>query len=413
MLYGIYGWRAQMGVLETLNDAITSDTGVKVRNAAVAGLSSIEGGKPEDLYQGPDGKFNPEVFKRALMRTAATSPQAGALYEKVLNAQVQGVPVGGMLTQAIRAPKITYKINKKSDLGSIALDSAKDYYDERAFQAARAQALSGMSQAVNELTMKQQQANAKATGYYAAEAALRTTGKVPVMRSQKYDMDKLIELADKEYFAETGRRLTDDEKQYAWDALKKGYKRGFAKKGLNLVYQHLPGGLEGQRYRAAHDTVSRNRIQTAQRGQMIGEALGKAYEKTNQVAAMQKRSKRVTGPHVNIGKLMDTYKQLEAQEQMMKGGGVKTGSADNPTLLNALSREDFETRPAGITRLIYRRNFDEVGGARRYADSLAHDDFKDDGITTGEKLSLKAGLSKYLRERSFMDDPLFEISDEI
>ncbi len=399
-----------MSTIDLVNAAVNSDTGMQVKNALIAGLSSVEGGKPEDLYQNEEGKYDPEVLKRTVARTLATSPQAGELYEKALDLNVQGVPVGAMATQLIRAPQVTYKVNKKSDIGGIALSGAKDYYDERNFQGAKAQTLSGMGQAVNELAMKQQQATNKVTGYYAAEKALKTTKNMPWFDGQEFDPDKLIELADKEFFAETGRHLTDDEKQYAWDALKKGYKRGFAKKGMAVVYSNKPGGLNGQRYAAALDTVGRHREQTAQRSQLIAGALQQANEKVNKVLEMQGPEKRVKGPRVNIGKLMDTYKQLQEQDKLMKnGGGVKTSAADNPTLLSALSREDFLARPAGITRVLYPRNFDEEGGASRYAAALEHTDRG--AVTDNEIMSLKTSLSKYFRERMIDDDKLFELKN--
>lgn len=102
---------------------------------------------------------------------------------------------------------------------------------------------------------------------------------------------------------------------------------------------------------------------------------------------------------------MDTYKQLNEQDPV-----VKKGSADNPTLLNALSREDFEARPIGITRVTLRRNLDEEGGAGRYADALSHAWMQTD--EDKDTASLKTALHKYFRERSFDDDAMFDMTED-
>lgn len=384
-----------------LNKAADSVTGRKLRNAATAVAGSIDDGNllSGDLWQNSDGRFDPGILRASVVRSLASSPQMERLYDQAADSQY-----GAIVDQLARGAKSTYAINKKTDVGSQILKGYKDRQDARQFTAAKGQTLSGMSQTVNELAAKQQKAINKTKGYAAVDKALQTELRIGRGR-RKFDPDQLLEAADKEHYMSTGEHLTDDEKQYAWDALRKAHKRGFNKKALNIVYANRPGGLNASRYRAAQDTVSRHAAQTGQRAQMIGTALDQANQTLDRVLEMQGPDKRIHGPKVNIGRLMGTYKQLNEQDPV-----VKKGSADNPTLLNALSREDFETRPVGITRVTLRRNLDEEGGAGRYANALSHAWMQTD--EDKDVLSLKTALHKYFRERSFDDDAMFDMTKD-
>lgn len=390
--------------LETVNNKLTqalqSDKAQKGISALKAGLTSVDDAEGlRDLWEDQNGKFNADILKNSLARTLASSSYANQMYDKALNSQY-----GSMADQLSRAPKLALKIKRKNDVASIALKGFNDRADERRFQAAKAQTLSGMSQTVNELALKHQQATQKATGYNAVANALRTQGTMKFGK-KGFDPDFLLEQADKEHYMATGQHLTDEEKQYAWDALKKGYKRGYAKKGLAIVYNRKRGGIAGQRIRAAADTVGRNAEQVGLRAQMIGGALGEANEKINKVMEMQGTDKRIRGPKFNIDRFKNTYNALEKQREE---AATKKSAAEAPTLLTALSDTGFASRPIGKTRVLVRRTLDEDGGMSQYADAVIHSQ-GNQAVSESEIMSLKTALKKLYRERAFLDDIDFSL----
>jgi len=364
-------------------------------SAAQSGLTSIEGTEDfGDLWEDQNGKFNANILKNSLARSVASSSYANQLYDKALDSKY--APIVNMLSNA---PKVALKAHQKSPVGATFLSGLKDRASDKTFQAAKAQTLSDMSQAVNELARVRQQTNQKTRGYSAAARALDTL-KGMKFGNKDYDAKKLMDRADKEHFMVTGEHLNKEERQYAMDALQKGYNRGYAKKGLGIVYARKKGGLAAQRLNAASDTVSRNAQQAGIREQMVGSALEQANAKVNQVMNMQGVNKRIQGPKFNIDKFRDTFKMLN--------GGTKTSAADGSTLLTALSQTGFATRPIGITRVLVRRNLDEVGGADRYADALIHSQ-GNQAVTESEIMSLKTALKKFYREKEFLDDIDFKI----
>lgn len=399
-------------VSNKLDSIINSKTGQKVTAGIHAGLSSLDdAGSFGDLWEDSNGKFDPRALKGSITRSLASSSYANKAYDKALDSRF-----GSMADQLTRAPMLTLKANRKLGEGATVLRGFKDRSDDRKFQAAKAQTLSGMGQAVNELSTKHRQATQKATGYSAVANAFRTQGNNKFGK-KGFDPDYLLEQADKEHYMETGQHLTKEEKQYAWDALKKGYNRGFNKKSLGVVYdsgfRHRKGGLGQRRMQAAADTVGRHAEQVGTRAQMIGGALQQANEKVNKVMEMQGIDKRIRGPKFNIDRFKQNFENIQAQ-QKAAAENTKKSAADDATLLTALSQTGFATRPIGKTRVLIRKDLDKDGGAERYADALIHsqgmrDDGNYGGVTDNEIMSLKTSLKKLFREREFLDDVDFKL----
>lgn len=372
-----------------------SDAVKNLSLGASALMGSVEGGSLGDLVNDPQtGKFNPEVLKGSLVRTAVTSPQAQQLYDKLIESKY-GQIAGAILNN----PGLNVKLNRKTDVGSTIVKAYKDRMAQRQFAAAQGQAVTGMSQLVNDLAETQRKTQEKAVGYAAVEKALRDQRLIGY--GKKFDPDYLLDAADRAQKAATGEGLTDEQKQFAWDALKKAYNRGFKKKGLPTVYSRKLGGIEGQRYAAATDTVSRNMNQIAVRGQMIGNTLEQANAKLDKVLSMQGPESRIKGAKVNVGKLMGNYQQLKEQQNAAE----KKAAADG-NVLDALSQVGFDDRPIGKTRVLVKRDLQDKGGAQMYAENLIH---SQSGVTPIEAEALKYSLKRLLREQKFDDSETFQL----
>lgn len=385
--------------LQKVNNGLNQVMGSKpVRtavNALQSGMSSVDGTDDfSDLWEDQNGKFNAEILKDSLTKSLASSSYANQLYDKALDSKYAPV-----VNQLANAPKLNLKLHRKSNVGATLLSGLKDRASDRTFQAAKAQTLSDMSSAVNELARVRQQTNQKTKGYAAAARALDTL-KMMKFGPKDYNAKDLMARADKEHYMVTGEHLSKEEKQFAMDALQKGYDRGYGKKGLGIVYARKKGGIAAQRLNAASDTVSRHAQQAGIREQMVGSALEQANAKMNQVMNMQGVNKRITGPRVNIDRFRDNFNLMQ--------GATKKGAANGATLLTALSQTGFATRPIGITRVLVKRNLDEVGGADRYADALIHSQ-GNAAVTEDEIMSLKTALKKFYREKEFLDGITFKI----
>lgn len=385
-------------VLQKVNNSLVKVMGSKpvgtTANVLRSGAAAVEGTDDFfDLWEDQNGKFNADILKDSLTKSLASSSSANRLYDKALDSKYAPV-----VNQLVDAPNLGLRLHRNK-VGSTFLKGFKDRASDRTFQAAKAQTLSDMSSAVNELARVRQQTNQKTKGYAAAARALDTL-KTMKFGPKDYNAKDLMARADKEHYMVTGEHLSKEEKQFAMDALQKGYDRGYGKKGLGIVYARKKGGIAAQRLNAASDTVSRNAQQAGIREQMVGSALEQANAKMNQVMNMQGVDKRITGPKVNIDKFRDNFNLLQ--------GATKKGAANGATLLTALSQTGFATRPIGITRVLVKRNLDEVGGADRYADALIHSQ-GNAAVTEDEIMSLKTALKKFYREKEFLDDVTFKI----
>lgn len=384
------------------------DTGIpqKISRGASALQQSLEGDTSDirSLFTDPrSGRFSVPIASRAAVQSLSTQPHVQKYLDKFLESNY-----GQLLPVLADNPNINMALAKVPFAGT-AVRTAMDRLSMKRFEALKANALRNAGAMSGSIADKYEELSQKKSGQdLAGEVLKRYTRLAP---GGGIDEAEFVIRAKKLARYRQGRELTAAEKAAVRKAAADIKKRSYDVKGIAAVYEHLPGGLAGQRYRTAEAESGRIRETTGAKLEDTGKALTEAQTKVKEIMDTKGPERRAKGTYVNIKKLKDAFVESGTKKSasysdishMFNNLVDKLAADEYPTtgLIDSLSSSEFNKRYSTRPKVVERKSFKDPGEVTDYVNSKL---YKGSTEEDAQKHLLRNIFKKLKKELYFKDD---------
>ena len=369
---------------------------------ALQGSLEGESSDMRNLAMNPNtGRFDPSMAAKAALQSVATIEPVQEYLDKFLDSQY-----GQLLPAVAGNPNLQMALSK-IPFASTALGVAMDRLSSKRFSALKANAMHNAGANLRGLTVDYEGLSQRFSGETMAGKTLMKFNRFN--KGAGLDIPRFVMNADKLMQYEQGRSMTPAEKNSVRGAAMEMKKRAYDVKGVHAIYENTPGGLPGQRFKAAGRELGRLNETTGAKLRSSGAALQTGQGKMQELMNTQGPARREKGTYVNVQKFKDKWDSADKGASYSQISGYfsniidKIASEDHSPsgFVDAISDSDFIKRQTTKPKVFHRRNFEKYGGVNSYVNAKLYGNPE----TLDHKKRLLSNIFKKLKkELSFKDN---------